>query len=68
MEPVRLTLHPNGPLEISGAIAIVRPDGTLVEPVGTPAYLCRCGRSASKPFCDGSHHRTGWTEDACPTA
>jgi len=26
MEPLRLTLHPNGPLEISGAIAIVRAD------------------------------------------
>jgi CDGSH-type Zn-finger protein len=27
-------------------------------------YLCRCGRSADKPFCHGSHARTGWEEDA----
>ncbi|MDQ3182098.1 MAG: CDGSH iron-sulfur domain-containing protein [Actinomycetota bacterium] len=28
------------------------------------AALCRCGRSANKPFCDGSHTRTGWREGA----
>lgn len=26
-----------------------------------PVFLCRCGLSANKPFCDGSHKREGWT-------
>lgn len=65
MSTTRLTLIPDGPVAVDGAIEIVRQDGT---PIGVPAptvYLCRCGRSANKPFCDGSHARTGWTE-ACP--
>ena len=25
--------------------------------------LCRCGQSKNKPFCDGTHHDVGWTDD-----
>jgi len=31
---------------------------------GSPVHLCRCGRSAGKPFFDGPHARTGWKEHA----
>lgn len=61
--PVRLSPLPNGPYQITGPLEITRPDGT---PIAMPetVYLCRCGRSANKPFCDGAHARTGWTEHA----
>ncbi len=35
----------NGPYEI--------PEGTEL-----PAYICGCGLSKNKPFCDGSHRKT----------
>lgn len=61
--PVRLSPLPDGPYQVTGPLEITRPDGTLI-PAPETAYLCRCGRSANKPFCDGSHARTGWTEHA----
>ena len=62
MSAVRLTLHPDGPVEVTGQVEIARHDGEPIAPPMPTVYLCRCGRSGSKPFCDGSHARTGWTE------
>jgi CDGSH-type Zn-finger protein len=64
MSAVRLTLHPDGPLEVTGPVELTRHDGEPIESPAPTAYLCRCGRSASKPFCDGSHARTGWRENS----
>ena len=53
---------PNGPLLLKGEVEIQDATGT-VSYTGNKTALCRCGRSANKPFCDGSHARTGWRED-----
>jgi CDGSH-type Zn-finger protein len=52
----------NGPLEVSGAIELkVEDEMNLSE--DNPYYLCRCGASENKPFCDGSHKKIGFTDD-----
>ncbi len=44
----------NGPIWVRGGIPVVSADGHTYE-VRNRLTLCRCGRSASKPFCDGAH-------------
>ncbi len=56
-----VTIVKDGPVVIEHAAALVLPDGTPTEAAPKLA-LCRCGRSANKPFCDGSH--SGWSESA----
>lgn len=64
MTSARLIPLPDGPYEVTGPLEIVRRDGERIEPPASTVYLCRCGRSANKPFCDGSHARTKWREEA----
>jgi len=49
----------NGPLSVRGNLEITSGTGRVVARV-TAAKLCRCGGSASKPFCDGTHARIGF--------
>ena len=62
MSDVTITPLQDGPYEVSGEVSIVAPDGTVLRDTAK-AYLCRCGHSANKPFCDGSHKRVGWSQD-----
>jgi CDGSH-type Zn-finger protein len=59
MAQVTITLRPNGPLRIddpNGVVEVVDAEGNKFDLTGKPAFsLCRCGASANKPFCDGSH-------------
>lgn len=50
----------DGPLEVTGAVEILAADGTVVKET-SKSFLCRCGHSANKPFCDGAHKREGFT-------
>jgi len=72
-DAITITPKPNGPLVVQGPVRIVTVDGREL-PVpprkdGRPAevvVLCRCGGSATKPFCDGTHKRIGFC-DTLPT-
>jgi len=64
MTSILLTALPDGPYRGEGDVTLVDRDGRPMPDCGSPVHLCRCGRSADKPFCDGSHARTGWEEDA----
>jgi CDGSH-type Zn-finger protein len=63
MTTARLVPLPDGPYELTGPIEIADREGHRVEQPAETIYLCRCGHSANKPFCDGSHARTGWKEE-----
>ena len=59
MPGTKITVRNDGPLRVEGEVELVDMDG---KPFGlggrTSIALCRCGHSASKPFCDGSHKRS----------
>ena len=50
----------NGPLAVHGELFV------RGQPAGLRATLCRCGRSANKPYCDGSHATAGFTATGEP--
>ncbi|MEN4012113.1 MAG: CDGSH iron-sulfur domain-containing protein [Bellilinea sp.] len=50
----------NKSLKVTGALEIINGGGGQAERT-SETYLCRCGASESKPFCDGSHRRVGFT-------
>jgi len=59
--PLVITVKPHGTIVIHGTARIEDPEG---RPLPIPTFkqpgvikLCGCGRSANKPFCDGSHQR-----------
>jgi CDGSH-type Zn-finger protein/uncharacterized Fe-S cluster protein YjdI len=52
---------PNGPLKVEGAMELVSGTGRTIDR-RTRSFLCRCGASARKPFCDGSHTRIGFSD------
>ncbi len=62
-DAVTVTVHRNGPYEVRGASHVVGSDGSALRDSSRVVYLCRCGGSGTKPFCDGSHNRNGFTDD-----
>jgi len=50
---------PNGPLKCEGPLTLTASDGR--SSTGDPTFLCRCGHSGNKPYCDGTHKRIGFT-------
>lgn len=50
---------PNGPLLVYGNVTVKDADGHVTKKHNVTAF-CRCGGSANKPFCDGSHKKIGF--------
>lgn len=56
MSKTTIKVNSNGSLLISGEFEIVDKNGKEYHLGGRDKVsLCRCGMSANKPFCDGSH-------------
>ena len=63
---ITITIRDNGPLLVDGEFRLVDAQGNEV-PLAKRA-LCRCGGSTTKPFCDGTHSKIGFSaaESAVP--
>ncbi|MFB7250190.1 CDGSH iron-sulfur domain-containing protein [Microbacterium sp. NPDC056234] len=59
-ERVSITPYPDGPLLVRGDVDLRTPDGEPVQRNRRTVALCRCGLSAIKPFCDGTHKAAGF--------
>ena len=63
MAPITIQVKQNGPYLVAGDVGrltIVDHQGRPIVPEGPSVSLCRCGASANKPFCDGTHGRIGF--------
>ena len=56
---VTIRLIKNGPVQVQGSLELSGPDGKVFWR-GDQTFLCRCGHSENKPFCDGAHNRHEW--------
>lgn len=65
--PLAVLPKENGPLHVVGNLEVVTGTGRTVNRV-TEAWLCRCGHSKDKPYCDGSHKAVGFRSAAAAAA
>jgi CDGSH-type Zn-finger protein/uncharacterized Fe-S cluster protein YjdI len=61
-QTVKVIPSPNGPFTLKGEVELLSADGQ-VRHTGNRMFLCRCGASGNKPFCDGTHAKTGFTAE-----
>ena len=61
MSDVTITVSETGSYKVEGDVALFDSEGNRIETrEGKPFFLCRCGESSNKPFCDGTHKTCGF--------
>ncbi len=50
----------HGPFVVTGGVALTSPNGAVIDDADN-YVLCRCGKTASAPYCDRSHRDAGFT-------
>ncbi len=66
---LRVRLRKNGPYVIdSDDVRVIDWNGVEYPVERQPIALCRCGASAKKPFCDGTHAKVGFAGDEAAPA
>jgi CDGSH-type Zn-finger protein len=58
-----IKVRKNGPYLVTGVCMLTDAEGNAIETKENFA-LCRCGQSATKPFCDGAHNQAGFNDEA----
>jgi CDGSH-type Zn-finger protein len=60
----KMTPIKNGPLKIEGDFELCDSAGkAFTTEAGKAVFLCRCGLSANKPFCDGQHRAAAFASE-----
>lgn len=59
-EAVTITPYPDGPLVVRGPAQLIDEHGEPIARSRRTVALCRCGASAIKPWCDGTHKLSGF--------
>ncbi len=54
-----ILISENGPIHVPAGVNVKDASGKILK-VNENKYLCRCGHSKNKPFCDGSHMTAGF--------
>lgn len=55
-----ITSYRDGPYLVRGDFKLLDQDGNEIPVRRSTIALCRCGRSAKRPLCDGTHTAVGW--------
>jgi CDGSH-type Zn-finger protein len=62
--PIKMLFTPNGSIVVGGDLTELKLTDSTGQPIDisgeTKLFLCRCGASKTKPFCDGSHEGVGF--------
>ena len=66
--PTSVTVCEDGPLLLRGPFTLLTQEGEEIDPGRATVALCRCGRSAIKPFCDGTHKAIRFQAPSAPSA
>jgi CDGSH-type Zn-finger protein len=59
-EQTKITALDNGPYLVKGPVLLLDAEGNEFRAELSTIALCRCGGSAKKPFCDGTHAKAGF--------
>ena len=59
-EQTRITVLDNGPYLVKSLVLLLDAEGNEFRVERATVALCRCGGSATKPFCDGTHSKIGF--------
>jgi CDGSH-type Zn-finger protein len=58
----KIKVNKDGPLHVKGEVSLTDADDKPIKSQGD-VWLCRCGHSKNKPFCDGSHKVNNFSDE-----
>jgi CDGSH-type Zn-finger protein len=65
-DDVVITPYRDGPLLVRGPFKLTDQDGNVIDVGRKTVALCRCGKSRTRPFCDGTHQLVRFRAPSAP--